>query len=80
MSKGLTRPIAKNYVGGEWRDSLSGGTYEKWNPWRPSELTGVYPASDADDARAAVDLRSVVGEKPFAGLSNQKTLERRNQM
>ncbi|MEA2333332.1 MAG: alpha-ketoglutaric semialdehyde dehydrogenase [Thermoleophilaceae bacterium] len=45
----------KNYVAGEWRDSESGETYEKRNPWRPDEVAGVYPASTADDARAAVD-------------------------
>ncbi len=55
MAEKLTTSPAKNYMGGEWRDSLCGETYEKRNPWRPSEITGVYPASDADDARAAVD-------------------------
>ena len=42
------------YVGGEWRESLSGRTYEKRNPWRPIEVTGVYAASSAEDAAAAV--------------------------
>jgi acyl-CoA reductase-like NAD-dependent aldehyde dehydrogenase len=55
MSETLTEPPARNYVGGEWRESASGDTYEKRNPWRPSEVTGVYPASGADDARAAID-------------------------
>jgi alpha-ketoglutaric semialdehyde dehydrogenase len=55
MSETLTRSPARNYVGGEWRESASGETYEKRNPWRPSEVTGVYPASDAEDARAAVE-------------------------
>ena len=54
MSDTLTKSPAKNYVGGEWRDSASGQAYEKHNPWRPSEVTGMYPASDADDARAAI--------------------------
>jgi len=44
-----------NYVGGEWRESATGDTYEKRSPWRPSVVTGVYPASDAQDARAAID-------------------------
>ena len=44
-----------NYVGGEWRPSLSGETYDKHNPWRPSEVTGTYPASGAADAQAAAD-------------------------
>jgi aldehyde dehydrogenase (NAD+) len=55
MSETLTKTPARNYVGGEWRESASGETYEKRNPWRPSEVTGVYPASDVEDARAAVD-------------------------
>jgi acyl-CoA reductase-like NAD-dependent aldehyde dehydrogenase len=54
MSETLTRAPARNYVGGEWRESASGETYEKRNPWRPSAVTGAYPASDADDARAAI--------------------------
>jgi alpha-ketoglutaric semialdehyde dehydrogenase len=55
MTDTLTDTPARNYVGGEWRDSLSGETYEKRNPWRPGEVTGVYPASGAEDARAAVE-------------------------
>ncbi len=55
MPETLTRSPAKNYVGGEWRESATGETYEKRSPWRPSEVTGVYPASDAEDARAGVE-------------------------
>jgi len=55
MSDTLTETPARNYVGGEWRESASGETYEKRNPWRPSQVTGVYPASDVEDARAAID-------------------------
>ena len=44
-----------NFVGGEWRPSLSGETYDKHSPWRPSEVTGIYPASGAADAQAAVE-------------------------
>jgi alpha-ketoglutaric semialdehyde dehydrogenase len=55
MSDTLTKSPARNYVGGEWRESASGETYEKRSPWRPSEVTGVYPASEAEDARAAID-------------------------
>jgi alpha-ketoglutaric semialdehyde dehydrogenase len=54
MSETLTE-TARNYVAGEWRDALSGETYEKRNPWRPSEVTGIYAASGADDVRAAID-------------------------
>ena len=55
MSETVIGSPSKNYVAGEWRESASGETYEKRNPWRPSEITGVFPASDAEDARAAVD-------------------------
>jgi alpha-ketoglutaric semialdehyde dehydrogenase len=55
MTDTMTGAPAHNYVGGEWRESAAGETYEKRNPWRPSVVTGAYPASDADDARAAID-------------------------
>jgi len=55
MAETLTGAPARNYVGGEWRESASGETYEKRNPWRPSQVVGVYPASDAEDARAAIE-------------------------
>src|SRR5438105_12193261 len=49
------RPAFANYVSGEWRPSQSGRTYEKRNPWRPSELVGEFPASDEEDVDAAVE-------------------------
>ncbi len=55
MTDTPTDTPARNYVGGEWLDSVSGETYEKLNPWHPSTVTGVYQASDAADARAAVE-------------------------
>ena len=55
MTETLTESPARNYVGGEWREPASGETYEKRSPWRPSQVTGVYPSSDVEDARAAVD-------------------------
>lgn len=54
MPETMTRTPTRNYVGGEWRESASGETYEKHNPWRPSQVMGVYQASDADDAHAAI--------------------------
>ena len=55
MTETMTGAPARNYVGGEWRESASGETYEKRSPWRPSEVAGVYPASTAEDARAAIE-------------------------
>jgi aldehyde dehydrogenase (NAD+) len=54
MTETLTGTPARNYIGGEWRESASGETYEKRSPWRPSQITGVYPASNAEDARSAI--------------------------
>jgi acyl-CoA reductase-like NAD-dependent aldehyde dehydrogenase len=48
------RPARSNYVGGEWRPSAGGRTYEKRNPANPAEVVGEFPASNADDAEAAV--------------------------
>src|SRR4029450_6147755 len=55
MTETVTSAPARNYIGGDWRESADGATYEKRNPWRPSVVTGVYAASDAEDARAAVE-------------------------
>jgi aldehyde dehydrogenase (NAD+) len=49
------RPAFANFVGGEWRASRSGHTYEKHGPWRPSETIGEFPRSDADDVGHAVE-------------------------
>ena len=55
MTETIAAPTARNYVGGDWRESAGGETYEKHNPWRPSEVTGTYAASTADDAAAAIE-------------------------
>jgi aldehyde dehydrogenase (NAD+) len=52
------RPAFANFVAGEWRQSVSGRTFEKHSPWRPSETIGEFPASGADDVDAAVDAAS----------------------
>ena len=54
MTEMATRTPARNYVDGEWRDAATDETYEKRSPWRPDEVTGVFQASGADDANAAV--------------------------
>jgi acyl-CoA reductase-like NAD-dependent aldehyde dehydrogenase len=58
MTETLTGTPARNYLGGEWRDAHSGETYEQRNPWRPSQLTGVYASSGPDDVAAAVEAAS----------------------
>jgi aldehyde dehydrogenase (NAD+) len=47
-----TTPV--NYVGGEWRPSVTGDTYTKTSPMRPSEAVGEFVSSSAEDADAAV--------------------------
>jgi alpha-ketoglutaric semialdehyde dehydrogenase len=54
MTETVTDTPARNYIGGEWRESSTREFYEKRSPWRPAVVTGVYPASGADDARAAI--------------------------
>jgi len=49
------RPALANFIGGEWRSSASGRTYENRGPWRPSEVIGEFPASGEEDVRAAVE-------------------------
>jgi acyl-CoA reductase-like NAD-dependent aldehyde dehydrogenase len=48
-------PVGANYIGGEWRPSRSGRTYEKRNPARPSDVVGTFPASADEDVAAAVE-------------------------
>ena len=66
MTETIAGTTGRNYVGGEWQPAAGGETYEKHNPWRPSEVTGVYPASGAEDARAAIDAAS----EAFPGWSS----------
>ena len=47
-----------NYVGGEWRRSVGGETYETPRPDRPSEFAGRFAASTEADIGAAVDAAS----------------------
>jgi acyl-CoA reductase-like NAD-dependent aldehyde dehydrogenase len=55
MSQTVAQAQARNFVGGEWVESAAGQTYDKHDPWRPSVVTGTFAASDAGDARVAVD-------------------------
>lgn len=43
-----------NYIGGKWVAAREGGTFERRNPADPADLIGVFPASGAADAAAAV--------------------------
>jgi aldehyde dehydrogenase (NAD+) len=54
MTDTLSELSALNFIGGEWATSESGRTYERRNPWRPSEVVGQFPSSSAADVEAAV--------------------------
>ncbi len=55
MTDTLVDTPAQNFVGGAWQDAAEGATYEKRSPWQPSRVTGIFQASSAEDARAAVE-------------------------
>jgi aldehyde dehydrogenase (NAD+) len=48
-------PPRANLIGGEWRPSATGRTYEKRNPMRPAEVVAELPASGEDDVASAVE-------------------------
>jgi aldehyde dehydrogenase (NAD+) len=54
MSQTTLAPGAANCVAGRWTGAGSGRTYERHNPWRPSETVGEFPSSGAEDVDAAV--------------------------
>src|SRR5579883_2060726 len=44
----------KNYIGGEWRESVSGETFLDTNPAHPNEVLGRFQKSTAADVDAAI--------------------------
>ena len=54
MAETMTSPPPANFIAGDWRPSRSNRTYERNNPWRPSEIVGEFPSSTAEDIDAAV--------------------------
>ncbi len=55
MASSVVTKTFKNFVNGEWLDAHSARTFENRNPADASDLLGIFPASDAHDARAAVE-------------------------
>jgi len=45
----------KNFIGGKWVAAAQGKTFERRNPADNRDLIGHFPASDAEDARQAVE-------------------------
>jgi aldehyde dehydrogenase (NAD+) len=66
------RPAFANLIGGEWRGSRSGRTYEKRTPNRPSEVIGEFPASGAEDVEAAV----AAAEAAYRGWADRPIAQR----
>ena len=58
MAETTIAPGAANFVAGQWAASRGGRTYERHNPWRPSEVVGEFPSSSAEDVDAAVAAAS----------------------
>jgi aldehyde dehydrogenase (NAD+) len=55
MAAAVLPKTFKNFINGEWIESHSARTFENRNPADTTELIGIFPASDAQDIRAAVD-------------------------
>ncbi|MBV9424771.1 MAG: aldehyde dehydrogenase family protein [Solirubrobacterales bacterium] len=55
MSETIAAVGGENFIAGQWTPSQGGRTYERHNPWRPAEVVGEFPSSDAQDVAAAID-------------------------
>ena len=53
----------QNYINGEWENSLSGKTYEVFNPADKNQLLGIIPFSLREDLDNAIDSASSSLEK-----------------
>ncbi len=71
MSEELKTVEGKNYIDGEWVDSLSGDIFESRNPANTDEVLGVFPYSREEDVKRAVEA-AVKAYKDWKGLSRIK--------
>ena len=55
MATAVVPRVFKNYINGEWVESVSARAFENRNPANTDELVGLFPASTAEDVDAAVD-------------------------
>ena len=46
--------VHKNYIGGQWVESVSGRTYPVYNPAHKDQVVGEFQTSNAEDAGRAV--------------------------
>jgi alpha-ketoglutaric semialdehyde dehydrogenase len=54
MATTMVPKVFKNYIHGEWVESVSGRAFENRNPANTDELVGLFPASTGADVDAAV--------------------------
>ncbi len=47
--------VYKNFINGEWVDSVSGKTFENRNPADTRQVLGVFQASNQEDVKRAID-------------------------
>jgi len=59
--------VFSNYIGGQWAESRSKKTFPNINPANTGEVIGLFPASDAQDVRAAFDA-AVKAQPAWAAL------------
>ena len=55
MATAVVPRVFKNYINGEWVESVSARAFENRNPANTEELVGLFPASTSEDVDAAVD-------------------------
>jgi alpha-ketoglutaric semialdehyde dehydrogenase len=58
MAAAVLPQTFKNFINGEWVESRSARTFENRNPASTDELLGIFPLSNEQDVRAAVDAAS----------------------
>ena len=63
MATAAAPRVYKNFINGEWRDSLSGNAYENRNPANSDELVGMFVSSTQEDVDAAVDAAKAAYDK-----------------
>ena len=54
MATAVVPRVFKNYINGEWVESVSARAFENRNPANTEELVGMFPASTSEDVDAAV--------------------------
>ena len=73
----------KNFIGGQWQESVSGRTYQVYNPARKTESVGEFQTSNLEDTATAVAAAKEVAAGwantlPVKGVECSATPLRRN--